>query len=352
MDATSETTQTTEVPDEHRHAVQFIRDAMKLDGKDWRKEAPTKNYCIAMAVKSGRESCGSTLGLKLREWVQTAPVYVDDQWLDDDEESTLQLVIDGKPIDLTPAETVPQTVPQTADPEQVVEPTQQHELPEAVDAATPAPEPLAEATPERQSKLRLLPPFASLGLSAVMQVIIVTDLLGHALDKQYDMAFWGYVIAFVFGAGIACALEGSAAYILDLYKKHLLAKDSTLTLRVLLLVYVGGSAAMIHWWTDERKLPWEFATVLSGLAASSIVLWMMGSKWANRVQMRENGQLDPALPRLATPAKFFHPVRWIQTIALTSWEPVQTTAEARERHAVWAADQRAKKLAKKQTKGA
>jgi hypothetical protein len=184
-----------------------------------------------------------------------------------------------------------------------------------------------------------------------MQVIIVTDLLGSALIDRYDtnrddkLIFFG--LAVLFGVGIATALEGSAAYILDLYRRHLLAQDSTLSLRLLLVVYVSGSAVMIHWWADKRGLPWELATVLSGLAASSILLWIMGAKWTNRETMRRNGQLDRAMPRLSTAAKVWHPVRWVMTLWLTSWEPAQTTAEARSRYAAWSADREARRAGRK-----
>lgn len=310
---TAQTIQTDPVPEEHRYLVQYIRDAMAEDGMDWRQTVPTKKYCMQMAVAAGREKCGDALGLKLREWVQTAPAYVAD--------------LPVQSVDQAPAAVELPVLEQT----------------ERSDGQT-----------THLSRLRFVPPFASLGLSAIMQVVIVTDLLGSALVRRYDTnaddKFAFFALAAAFGIGIACALEGSAAYILDLYKKHLLAQDSTMTLRGLLVVYVSGSAGLIHWWTNQRGLPWEMALVLSGLAASSIVLWIMGSKWENRVQMKANGQLDPAMPRLSTAAKAFHPVRWIRTMALTSWDPVQTTAEARERHAVWLADRAVRKAEKRQTK--
>lgn len=343
-DQTNPTAQFGPCPDEHRYTVQFIREAMAEDGMDWRQTAPTKKYAITMALASGREKCGSELGMKLREWVQTAPVLDPDQ------------------LDQLPPPPAPEPEPE-ADPEpeekrsglfglfkRTKETDQAEAQTEPEQTVVAEAEPVVEPEPERAeepfhtglSRLRFVPPIASLGLSAIMQVIIVTDLLGHALNERYHLGFWAYGIAALFGAGIACALEGSAAYILDLYKKHLLEQDSTFSLRLLLLVYVSGSAALIHWWTDKRQLPWELALVLSCLAGSSIVLWIMGSKWENRVKMRENGQLDPAMVRLASSAKFWHPLRWIQTLWLTSWEPVQTTAEARERHSSWSADRQAK----------
>lgn len=226
-------------------------------------------------------------------------------------------------------------------PRKVPAPAPRPAAPAPTRAKAPA-TPEAPATPLQLGRLRLIPPVASLGLSAIMQVIIVTDVLGHSLIARYDTnadnrgAF--FAVAFFFGIGIACALEGAAAYLLDLYRKHLLARDSVFTLRLLLIAYVGGSGALIHWWTGNPKvepghLPWVLATVLSVLAGSSVLLWIMGSKWENRERMRANGQLDPAMPRLSTPAKLFHPVRWVKTMWLVSWEPAETAEEARARYA-------------------
>lgn len=214
----------------------------------------------------------------------------------------------------------------------------------------PRPEPEAPAA-QPEGKLRLVPPIASLGLSAVMQVIIVTDLLGHALVERYgrsvDNKLLLYGIAAVFGMAIASALEGAAAYVMDLYDKHLLARDSVFTLRLAMIAYVIGSAALIHWWTDERKLPVEIAVVLSCLSGSSLFLWTLGSKWKNRERMRANGQLDPAMPRLSTAAKAFHPVRWIRTMYLVSWEPASTADEARDRYVEWESDRSTRRAKRK-----
>lgn len=370
--STDPTTQTIEVPEEHLPAIRYIRRAMIKDGMDWRETAPTKNYCIAMALASGREKCGSTLGLKLREWAQTAPWSPEDDLVDEatpepdplpEAADVATIVADAttdaglfrflrraKQTGQTDPEATPE--PQTAEPEPAPVVVPEPEI-------APAPAPATPVAPaSKLGWLRFLPPVASLGLSAVMQVIIVTDVLGHALRARYDgLGGWSFVIACLFGVGIAFALEGSAAYLLDLYRKHLLAQDSVFTLRLMIFGYVGGSAALIHWWTENPviepgHLPWVLATVLSVLAGSSILLWIMGSRWENREKMRAQGQLDKAMPRLAGSAKLWHPVRWLVTLSLTSWDPADTTAEARSRYAVWSqtrADRRAAKKAQKQT---
>lgn len=366
MTHTTQTTQTedqTTIPDEHINTVRFIREAMAQDGMDWRTEMPSKGYCIQMALASGREKCGSTLGLKLRQWAHYAPAFPDQElWITPALSLNIPDVETHPPVELpeppdAPTVAVPSPDQPQTDHEQPQQPTDQtadrpDQTTQTEQQTTDQPDQTDQpAFKTGLSNLRFLPPIASLGLSAIMQVIIVTDLLGNALSDRYEsMGQWAFAIAGLFGLGIACALEGSAAYILDLYKKHLLARDSTIALRVLLIVYVSGSAALIHWWTDRRELPWELALVLSLLAGSSIVLWTMGSKWENRARMRENGQIDEALPRMSTSAKFWHPVRWIQTLWLTSWTPVQTTAEARERYAVWHADRQTKKADHKNAK--
>jgi hypothetical protein len=122
---------------------------------------------------------------------------------------------------------------------------------------------------------------------------------------------------------------------MDLYDKHLMARDSTWLLRLGMVVYVGASTGLLHWYLDYRHMPTLVSWVLAGMSGLSLFLWSRGSRWANRVQMRDAGQLDPALPKLPMTAKMLHPWRWLVTLYLTSWEPVATTDEARQRYAEW-----------------
>jgi hypothetical protein len=191
---------------------------------------------------------------------------------------------------------------------------------------------------DRQSPLRWIPPVAALGTAFVLQVILVTDTVGTALadrtpgsDRDWTM----YAVALVLGLAVASCVEGGAAYLMDLYDKHLLARDNVLVLRLGMLVYVAGSAAAVHWWTEHRNLPTVVGWLLAGMSASALFLWSRGSRWQHRTEMRNAGQLDPALPRLSVAAKFFHPIRWIVTMYLISWEPVRTTDEARDRYDEW-----------------
>lgn len=181
--------------------------------------------------------------------------------------------------------------------------------------------------------LRYLPPTAALGTAAILQITAVTDLLGEMLAQRAGT--WGYLIAGLFGLSVACAAEGGAAYLMDLYDKHLLARDSTWTLKVGMVVYVSGSAAAIHWWATYRHLPVLLSWLLAAMSASALFLYSRGSRWSNREAMRRAGQLDQALPRLALSAKALHPIRWMITLYLISWDPVETTEQARARYAVW-----------------
>lgn len=183
--------------------------------------------------------------------------------------------------------------------------------------------------------LRFVPPVAALGTAFVLQTIACADLIGEVLSKQLGIT--GYVIATLFGVAVASGAEGGAAYLMDLYDKHLLARDSTWMLKLGMLTYVGMSAAAIHWWADHRQLPQLLSWLLAFMSASALFLWSRGSRWRNREAMRAAGQLDQALPRLATSAKALHPIRWIITMYLISWEPVDTTEQARERYAQWKA---------------
>jgi hypothetical protein len=208
--------------------------------------------------------------------------------------------------------------------------------------------PTAHLNPATKStgsdRLRYIPPVAALGTAFVMQVIAVTDTVGEkfAATLAGSPVPWlaahnwvGYLAALFLGVAVASCFEGAAAYLMDLYDKHLLERDTVWVLRLAMLVYVGGSAAAIHWWTDHRGLPPVISWLLAGMSASALFLWSRGSRWRNRTAMRAAGQLDPALPKLPTAAKFWHPIRSLNTIRLVSWEPVATTAEARAVYDAW-----------------
>ena len=182
--------------------------------------------------------------------------------------------------------------------------------------------------------LRYVPPVAALGTAFVLQTIIVTDLLGGALGAILG-ATPGYILGLLFGLSVASCAEGGAAYLMDLYDKHLLARDSVWVLRVAMVGYVVGSGLAIHWWLAQRHLPTIMSWLLAGMSGSALFLWSRGARWRNREAMRAAGQIDPALPRLPLAAKILHPIRWAITLYLISWEPVSTTDEARERYREW-----------------
>lgn len=242
-----------------------------------------------------------------------------------------------------PAEEAPEPPSGTPDPSDVP----------AEREAEPQPEPSEPTKAERRKAprskewVRLVPPVAALGTAFVLQVIIVTDVLGGALIKEYGGG-WGWrIVAMFFGLAVASGLEGAAAYLLDLYEKHLLARDSVAVLRLALVGYVVGSGTLIHWWTEQRNLPTELSWVLAGMAASSIFLWMRGSRWKHRQALRQQGQMDEAMPRLPLAAKMLHPVRWAATMWLVSWDPAGTTAEARARYEARKAERKGRKGAER-----
>jgi len=223
-------------------------------------------------------------------------------------------------------------------------------------AATYQPTGTRPTKPKRSTdRLRYLPPVAALGTAFVLQTIAVTDVVGGALvqalagsDAQWlaSHAGVGYLAGLALGVAVACCAEGGAAYLMDLYDKHLLARDSVWMLRLGMAGYVAASGAAIHWWTTYRHLPTITSWLLAGMSGSALFLWSRGSRWRNRVAMRAAGQLDPALPKLPAQAKLLHPVRWLVTMYLVSWEPAATTDEARARYAAWhraRADRRAAK---------
>lgn len=185
--------------------------------------------------------------------------------------------------------------------------------------------------------LRYAPPVAALSVAWLLQVTVVTDVLGSALAARYpESSYWiWYVAAGLLGIAVATSLEAGAAYLMGLYDRHLLARDAVWQLRAGMLVYVAVSALVIHWWLDLRGLPQTIAVMLGGMSASALWLWSRGARWAQRREMVAAGQIDPALPRLPTVSKILHPIRWLVTLYLISWEPVTTTAEARERYAQW-----------------
>ncbi len=182
--------------------------------------------------------------------------------------------------------------------------------------------------------LRYIPPGAALGSAFILQIVAVTDLLGGVLADRFDSA-WAYLPAALFGLAVAASIEGGAAYLMDLYDKHLIARDGTLWLRILMVAYVAGSAAAIHWWADFRGLPTIMSWLLAAMSASALFLWSRGSRWKNREVMRASGQIDPALPRLPMAAKIMHPWRSLVTMWLIAWEPAPTTTAARARYQAW-----------------
>lgn len=210
-------------------------------------------------------------------------------------------------------------------------------------------------------RLRYIPPVAALGTAFVLQAVAMTDMVGHRLAEvaaQSDVAAvadrpqLGYLAAMLLGIAVASCFEGAAAYLMDLYDKHLMAQDSVGVLRLAMVGYVAASAGVIHWWLAERDLPGIVTWVLAGMSASALFLWSRGSRWRHRAAMRAAGQLDPAMPRLPMAAKLFHPVRWVVTLYLVSWEPASTPAEARARYEQWSADRSATKAARSATKAA
>lgn len=188
----------------------------------------------------------------------------------------------------------------------------------------------------KTDRLRFVPPVAALGTAFVLQVVVITDTVGTAMSARYPHAsVWPFVAACLLGVSVASCAEGGAAYLMDLYDKHLLARDSVWLLRIAMAVYVAASGLAIHWWTGQRGLPVIISWLLSGMSASALFLWARGARWRNRQQMIAAGQIDPALPRLPMSAKLMHPVRWTVTLFLISWEPVATTSEARARYDAW-----------------
>lgn len=197
-------------------------------------------------------------------------------------------------------------------------------------------------THRQTSRLRYVPPIAALSVAFVLQVIVVIDTVGAALAEARpgtDPRVW-YALAGGLGVAVASSLEAGAAYLMWLYDRHLRARDSVWQLRAGMVLYVALSALIIHWWLNSRGLPAMIAWVLGGMSASSLWLWSRGSRWAQRQDMIAAGQIDPALPRLPTVSKLLHPIRWINTSYLISWDPVATTDEARARHAEWQATRR------------
>jgi hypothetical protein len=181
--------------------------------------------------------------------------------------------------------------------------------------------------------LRFIPPVSALGTAFVLQTIAITDTVGSALSARYGP--WMYLAAALLGVSVASCAEGGAAYLMDLYDKHLLAGDSVWLLRLSMLLYVAASGAVIHWWTSHRGLPELISWLLAGMSASALFLWSRGSRWRRREAMREQGLIDSAMPRLSVAAKMLHPVRWLITLYLVSWDPARTPAEARARYDHW-----------------
>ncbi|WP_203843627.1 hypothetical protein [Winogradskya humida] len=216
--------------------------------------------------------------------------------------------------------------------------------------APPADHPAAPAA----SRLRFIPPAAALGTAFVLQVVVMTDVVGGKVTASLatspvpylaERPWFGYLAGVLLGLAVASCAEGGAAYLMDLYDKHLRAKDSTGMLRLAMVAYVAASAAVIHWWTAAHDFPSLIAWVLAAMTGSALFLYSRGSRWRHRAAMRESGHLDPAMPRLPLAAKLLHPYRWAVTLYLTSWEPASSPDEARARFKQWSDSRTAKRLA-------
>lgn len=203
-------------------------------------------------------------------------------------------------------------------------------------------------------RLRFIPPVAALGTAFVLQVVAMTDIVGGNLAATVagsdvrqlaDHPEIGYLAGMLLGIAVASCAEGGAAYLMDLYDRHLMARDSVGVLRLAMIAYVAASAGVIHWWLDQRNLPTIVSWLLAGMSGSALFLWSRGSRWRHRTAMRSAGQLDPAMPRLPMTAKIPHPIRWLVTLYLVSWEPAATPEEARERYKQWVNNRRASKSA-------
>jgi len=235
---------------------------------------------------------------------------------------------------------------------QVLTPTEQHsqhsEHPSEQVSTQATAQVLTKHTP-RRSLIRMIPPVAALGAAFCLQVIAVSDVLGGSLSKQ--MGSWGYLIGALFGLAVASTCEGGAAYLMDLYDKHMLAGDSTWSLKLSMLVYVGASAAALHWWAAMRQIPGVVPWLLAAMSAAALYLWSRGSRWDHREHMRATGQIDRALPRLSVSAKSFHPFRYLITLYLITWDQVSSTDEARARYAEWKQHRKQEKARRKQCAG-
>lgn len=190
-------------------------------------------------------------------------------------------------------------------------------------------------------RIRLIPPIAALTAAGALQIIAVTDLLGEAISAQ--LGIWGYIVGAIFGIAVAATFEGGAAHLMALYEKHLLAGDSTWLLRLAMVVYVGASAAALHWWASSRGLPVILSWLLAAMSAAALFLWSRESRWKHRSQMRSAGQIDAALPRLSVSAKALHPIRWAITLWLISWDQASSTEDARAHYAAWKQSRQARR---------
>lgn len=180
---------------------------------------------------------------------------------------------------------------------------------------------------------RALPPAAALTAAAALQVAAVTDLVGGAISHTTQSARIGYAAGFLFGALVAATFEGGAALLLDLYDRHLIAGDSVAGIKLAMIAWVAASAAGIHYWAAYRHIPGVLPWLLAAMSASALYMWAASARWKRREVMRASGLIDPAMPRLPAAAKLMHPIRWVRTMWLISWEPARSTDEARARYA-------------------
>jgi hypothetical protein len=145
------------------------------------------------------------------------------------------------------------------------------------------------------------------------------------------------------GIGRRLLLRGAAAYLMDLYDKHLMAQDSVGVLRLAMVGYVAASAGVIHWWlADSGPSGDRDSGCWPGCRPAALFLWSRGSRWRHRAAMRAAGQLDPAMPQIPMAAKVFHPVAGSSRCTWFRGSRPATPAEARDRYEQWSTDRAAR----------
>lgn len=114
----------------------------------------------------------------------------------------------------------------------------------------------------------------------------------QAAHARLDLP-WFWAVAFT------VSWEGAAGYIARLYLRALLRGDSTVVLRLAMMVYAAVSCGLLWWHLDHVGKAWHLAAAVGALTLSGIFLWARRARDMRRDELYARGLVDAAVVRFS-----------------------------------------------------